>query len=261
MKFKMLVFLWIFPVFSFLAQNQDSNLESVRYHYNQFSTFYNKPQDYDSIIFHEQRFKESLVFALQQDFKATMQQLHKLFKDGRHVTILSSKDEKLHFFCWDDGTGGTMRNASCIVAYAYNSSYIIANYYEQDELQKGNFNPFVTHLMQVEGQKGPIYALSSKFIGSSAYFVYSLELLTLTPYGINKDNKLILTNDSLVESLSYEVDFASSIYKDNDHKYNDYWISMNPKKQQVILPYILDNGWVTEQKIIYTFNGHYFIAK
>lgn len=246
------------------AQSLSQDLLPLKDYYHKFSAFSTDNMAYDSTMYYEQLMKDEIIAVLRNDFLVNFKQLPQLFKDGSNVTILSSKDGPLNFICWDDASGGTMRNASCIVAYALNGMYEVEDYYKEQNQIDGNFNAFIKSLDQVAGRQGSIYVVLSMFIGSTAYSEHTFETLIIDEMGINRDATYIQTNEGLKHSISYDVDFSKEIYKKAKEpilKYNEFWMTFDANKQSVIAPVILDNGFVTKKEKIYKFNGQYFVLE
>ena len=247
-----------------IAQNTNAKLKDIQDNYRNFSQYSNQRDDYDSLFFYEHAFFNSLKSELEKKFKSTFKQLPQLFKDGNPITLLSSNDGKLNFICWDDQSGGTMRNTSCIVAYESNGKYIIENFYKEHENEEGSFNPFIRELHQVQGQTGPIYLIFDLFIGSSALYYPSCKTLTIENGLLNKNAKYIKTQSGLNNSISYEIDFTRKFYRENNNISRneiDFLFHFAPKIQAFHFPVVLESGEITKKRIYYQFDGQYFIKK
>lgn len=241
------------------AQNTSSEIELVRHNYIQFSKYSEDRNDWDSAAHYETLFKNSLMLALQRDFSTNYGLLKTVLIDGNHINFLSSTDKKLHFICWDDQSGGTMRNASCLVAVDSNGKMIVSDYYYTND--EGDFNPFVRELHQVQSTSGAVYVVLKLFIGSSALYYPSFETMTINIGKLNEDAKYIKTANGMTNLVSYEVDFTSSYYRKLNKSRDDidFLIHYLPASQTIYFPVVLENGEVTNRKIQYKFNGMYFV--
>lgn len=202
MKTKIFLFILIcLQIKPIVAKSRNVDFKFIQYNYEKFSYFTTTKDFYDSIYIYEKAFYNSLLNALQNDFKSTFKQLPQILKDGNQITFLSSSDQKLHFICWDDESGGTMRNASCIVAYESKGKYVVDDFYKESE--NGSFNPLVKALHQVLGKNGPVYLIFDLFIGSTALYYPSCYTLTIENGKLNKKAKYIKTQSGLNNNISF----------------------------------------------------------
>lgn len=247
-----------------VAQNHDVELKSIQHNFKKFSEFSTNFEYYDSTAYYQEAFYNSLLNALENDFTYTFKQLPELFKDGNHITYLSSNDGKLNFICWDDQSGGTMRNASCIVAYDSNGKFIVENFYEYHEKEEGGFNPFIKELHQLQGKTRPIYLIFDLFIGSTALYYPSCRTLTIENGMLNKNAKYIKTQSGLNHSISYEIDFTKKYFRENSNTNRnafDFLFHFDTISQSLHFPVVLESGEITKKRIYYQFDGHYFIKQ
>lgn len=263
MKTKILILLlFCLPINALWSQNTKADLQELKENYKKFSNASNTYDQRDSIYYFEKDFYNSILKVLQKDFKATFKQLPQLLKDGNHITYLSSTDQKLHFICWDDGSGGTMRNATCIVAYESKGKYVVENFYKESE--KNSFNSFVNELHQVQGKNGPVYLIFNLFVGSSAMYYPSCKTITIENGTLNKKAKYIKTLSGLNNTISYEVDFSRKYYRDNPHiniPIENIQFKYVPNIKSFHFPVVLESGAVETKRIYYQFDGQYFVKK
>lgn len=172
-------------------------------------------------------------------------------KEQTGIYIATSTDKKLRIYSWDNNSGGTMRFFDQIIQFNTNSeikSYLkTANEDSQSFISKiysTNTNNNETIYLTINNS-----IFSTKDV-SQSIFAYNIKNNKLNQVKVFKTKKQQLS------SIHCEYDFFSVV--DRPERPIEL-ITLNNKVLNI--PLITEKGKVTNQNLIYVWNGEYFIYK
>lgn len=243
---RILLLLLMFPLFS-SAQNEKAKEAHLL-------TLFNKIQSYnfndvrgDSLQYFNEVFEDALLNTLQKDNKTINYNFQKLTDAGLH--ILTSPDNKLRFYYWDDMQGGTMR---------YINNVVQSQTAARQSLAANDDDGFITGVNILKNGATIYYLVTTTFRGSSALFIRTIQIYNIDSKAELVKAPIIKTTQRITNKLSCEIDYSAQANKDVDINIPSE-ITYDSERKQITIPLILENNKITSGKIVYRFNGKYFV--
>lgn len=177
---------------------------------------------------------------------------------SKNLHILTSEDGNFRIYCWNTQQGRTMQFFRTIFQFSNSGRVAILPIATSEQDDNGSFS---YDLNQVPINDKNHYIISSVSIGSSAVYYYNIEIKTINNQLQLVDSPLIKDKSKMKSDIGYEIDLANNANRDNSEARDNMQLKYDKEKKLIILPYINDNDKVTEEKIIYRFNGKYFVRK
>ena len=162
----------------------------------------------------------------------------------KSMTITTSKDGRLRFYSWDEGTGGTMHDFSSVVQYKGGDGAVRAA-----NLQSGGF---FHDIFQVDGATGRIYLGVSTFIASGSLREESVRAFKISGVKVDANVRVIRTTTGLQNSISFGYDLGTTEGK--------VLFTFDPVRRSFSFPVVVEDeetpqGRVTNKRITYKFDA------
>src|ERR1035437_1332044 len=222
-------------------------------------TFYkvdnNKIDSYDSLEKANDTFEKLLLRYTSTNPQTLTSNFKNLVDSG--LIVVTSEDNLFRIYTWDTQTGGTMHEFRNVYQYK-NAGKVFSKVIKSKNTNEDGGDPGCSYykLNDIISNNKKYYIAQSTFILSSGLFYQNLKIFSIDNFKLNDTAKLIKTKPGLKNELGYEVDLTTAANRDREVP--DYSISYDKSKKIITIPLILEDGKVTEKKIMYKFNGQYF---
>ena len=206
---------------------------------------------YDSVGKANKIFREKLAYYTSK-YPFT---LNLRFKDlgDSPLTIITSNDGLFRIYCWDNNLGGTMRYYESV--FQYNAGSTVGAIVKADTTEgSGDYNYDYSNLYTLKAN-GRTYYLAlyhGKF--STKDLAEGIQVFAIENGKLNEKVELIKTVSGLHSKLYYDFNMFSVT---GDRK--DAHLRYNETLKTISLPVVAEYGKVTHARIIYKFNGTYFV--
>jgi hypothetical protein len=226
----------------------DSTDKELAALYAKIFPFYNSDQD--SLDYYSDLFSSRFTHFI-EDHPATLRYKFPSLSTSNACRIVTTKDGLFRIYSWNTWQGGSM--------------YSFKNRYQFQSAQKvnsgalnggeGDMGTYYTDVFSLK-IKDNTYILAISGGNESTKDAYeTIGAFAVSGDTLNDQTKLIKTKSGLSNSISIEYDFFSVIYRRERPmrliKYDD-------DKKAISIPIVLENGKVTDRRLLYQFNGKYF---
>ena len=143
--------------------------------------------------------------------------------------------------------------------YQYASKNGITSKVIMDYTKEDAFDGFYNHIYDIASGGKMYYLTFQTEVGSSALVAEVVKIFSIAGDSLNDQAKLIQTKSGLQNELSCDIDFSAEINRHTNVDRDLFWIKYDQKLKRIYLPLITGNGKLTSKKIIYQFNGKYFV--
>jgi hypothetical protein len=206
---------------------------------------------YDSLEKANENFRKLLLKHTAQSPSTLTTDFKEIVNEG--LSIATSTDGLFRIYSWDTYTGGTMHIFDNVYQYKVNGRVFSKTLREsEDEHDPGYWYSTIYSLTNAGktfylGLRHGIYSTKDSYQGIKSF--------SISNNSLNAGTKLIKTNTGVKNILGFEFDFFSVVH----HLERPVrLITYNATTKTLTLPIVLENGEVTERRIIYQFTGRYF---
>lgn len=177
---------------------------------------------------------------------------------SKNLHILTSEDGKFRIYCWNTQQGGTMQFFRTILQFSNSNKVVVVPINTNGQDDNGSY---CYDLNQISINGKAHYIVSSISIGSSAVYYYQIAIKTISNDSKLTDSPIIKDGAKMKSEMGYEIDLANNANRSNEHARDNMRLDYDRGRRLIILPFIDDNDKVTPKKIMYKFNGRYFVRK
>lgn len=207
----------------------------------------------DSLLQANKRFTQQLLRATStepQTFNYGFPMLKEL-----GMQIVSSSDDKLRIYSWNTQIGGTVKYFE--VVYQYKTLDTMASTLLVP--QKTYLDPkcyFTDIHILSEGDTTYYMGVFQKIQSTNDQY-HGVQVFHIDENGLQYSAKLFETPKGLSSNFGFEFDYLSVLEFGNSEKIVKL-IEYDPIQRRFILPFVHENGNITDKKIFYPYNGQYF---
>lgn len=203
----------------------------------------------DTAKLYNAKFEVELLKKLQSNPETINYNFKSLRDAGLH--IITSADKRFRIYSWDDMQGGTMRYANNVYQTQAGNS---------QKVQLKEDDGFINSIDTLKAKGVVYYIVTKTFAGSSVIFLHSIEVFTIQNINASIYNApVIKTTTHFTSKITCDVDYGLTVNSGTKIIKTNILYSLS--KRKIALPLILENGKITEDKILYHFNGKYFERK
>ena len=205
----------------------------------------------DSLIKANYQFQKNLLHYTSSNPATLSFAFAELTKVG--VDIATSEDRLFRIYSWDNKEGGTMRFFNNVYQYKIGNKIFSQKVeHSANDEYPGSFYSN-TYTLKSGAKTYYLSVYHSIFSTSDSY--QGIKVFSIGNNALNDGVKLIKTKSGLNNTLGFNFDFFSVV----DFKERPViLIKYNPALKSFSIPVVLENGEVTDKKIIYKFTGQYF---
>jgi hypothetical protein len=217
------------------------------------SMFHNSSKSFssDSLEYANADFEKSLLAYASKNTSTIYTGFKLLHEAG--LGILTSPDSLCRIYTWNTWMGGTMVKYANIFQYRIGSKL----YAKKSNVNEYDFGCSYHQLSQIKSNNKTYYLATSIAKLSTREFLGGIEVFTLES-GKPKPAKIIKTASGITSGLSYDMDMAATTNLSNEVAWENMETIFDSKKNEILVPVILDNKRITTRKIVYRFTGKYF---
>jgi hypothetical protein len=216
--------------------------------YPKLFSFYQ--HDNDSLETQSDLFSSKLVGYIKNN-PATLNYPFQLLKDSNAVDIATSADSLFRIYSWDTWLGGTMHYFDNI--YQYKSGDKV-NFLHPE---KDGDDPaaFYSEIFTIKTGNRTWYLVVGNTISSTKDAAQFIKAVSIENNAMNDTVKLFRTKTKTLNEINVAFDFFSVVDRPERPL---KLIKYDPDKRIVYIPVVKEEGKVTDQFILYQFNGQYF---
>lgn len=255
-----ILFSIVFSAFTLSVSAQEVSVAKLYLYYQKFIDFSDQSQSYysdDSAMHYRALFKEQIINGIKVNDAATLYALSELARQEIGFQFQKTTDTKLYSVCWDDQTGGTMRNFEGFYIYQNGSAYVTETIHPVKDEFSAASNVYALH--QVNTSKGKAIYLQFEYVkASTALFSYTVSSLSIEHGKLNRQAKYIKTGSGLQHSISYGLDWSEKVNRDRGNLNIKQAITYDANLKQFSFPLVQQDGTISTKRIKYGFKGNYF---
>jgi hypothetical protein len=229
------------------ADFKEIETDLLRAHSKLFS-FYQ--HDNDSLETQSGLFSNKLAGYIKNN-PATLSYPFRVLQDSNAVDIVTSADSLFRIYSWDTWLGGTMHFFDNI--YQYRSADKV--YFQHSEKDKNDPAAFYSEIFTLKTESKTWYLVVGNTISSTKDAGQFIKALAIENGGVNDTVKLFRTKTKSLNEIYVSFDFFSVVDRPERPL---KLIKYDPDKRIVYIPLVKEEGKVTDQFILYQFNGQYF---
>lgn len=248
-----------FILFAFAAFAQAKKADKLKTYYKQFLEYsaYNEFSNIDSATHFRELFREEIISGIKQNATATLNTLGILAKLESSLQFQKTADGKLYSICWDDQTGGTMRNFEGLYIYHGGTAYVTENIHPVKDEFATAANVYA--LYQLTTTKGKAIYLQFEYVqASTALYKYTVSTLSIDKGKLNRTAKYLKTRSGLQHSISYGLDWSEEVNRSREQLNIEQGLTYATQLKQFSFPLIQQDGTISTKRIKYGFKGNYF---
>lgn len=183
--------------------------------------------------------------------QTTLNYKFKSLTDSNVCHIVTSTDGLLRIYSWNTWLGGTMRDFDNIFQFKSGN-----NIYSTDlGSNEDDYGCYFTNIFTLKSKNKTYYLAVGGGSYSSKDSYETISVYTISNDTLNDKAKLLKTKTGLNNSISFDYDFFS--VADTPERPIQL-IKYDTTKKIIYIPIVLENGKVTQNYILYQFNGQYF---
>jgi len=183
-------------------------------------------------------------------------------KLSKEMEIVTSADKRFRIYTWDRQDGGTMHFFETVYQYRGDDGrvYSRGRFVSGAEKEEGpDAAGYVDDIFTLQTKQGKIYLASFSSILSTSERAASVNLFSINGSTLSDQIKLIKTARGLTNTLGFEYDLFS-INVERPPKL----ITYDSATRSISIPVVIveakyQYGRVTGKRIIYRYNGAYFV--
>ncbi|MDH3529097.1 MAG: hypothetical protein OEQ28_06000 [Acidobacteriota bacterium] len=178
-------------------------------------------------------------------------------KLGEEMMIETSSDGHLRIYSWDTLSGGTMHMYDNVYQYrGLDGVRSKATFHEEGDPQS-----FVNVIYNIGTKTGTVYLVSSTSVLSSSYHGASIGAYQINENLLSDGVKIIQTKSGPTDSISFGYDVFTL---GDREEYPVRLFKYDPKSKTISFPVVIEDdktpqGRVTDKKIVYRYDGKYFV--
>lgn len=251
-----ILFSIVFSAFTLSSSAQEVSVAKLYLYYQKFVDFSDQSES-DSATHYRALFKEQIINGVKVNNAATLYALSELARQEIGFQFQKTTDTKLYSVCWDDQTGGTMRNFEGFYIYHNGSAYVTETIHPvRDEFSAAS-NVYALH--QVNTGKGKAIYLQFEYVkASTSLFRYTVSSLSIERGKLNRQTKYIKTASGLQHSISYGLDWSEKVNRDRGNLNIKQALTYDATLKQFSFPLVQQDGTISTKRIKYGFKGSYF---
>ena len=176
---------------------------------------------------------------------------------SQRIQIQTSPDQSLRVYSWDTLDGGTMHFYDNVYQFHGVGGVFSKGSYGEE----GDPGSFVNGVANVETKKGTVYLVSSTSVFSTMERAQAISAYQVDGNSLSDGVKIFKTAEGLTNSIGFAYNFFSVVDReDRPIRLFEY----DSKTKTVSFPVVIDDeemptGRVTTSKIVYRYNGEYFV--
>jgi hypothetical protein len=174
---------------------------------------------------------------------------------NHNVYIVNSEDQLFRIYSWDNWTGGSMVFFDNIFQYKIGDKVQVSVKFDSSADGTGNYYPFYSKIYTLKVGNKKYYLAIGNSIFSGKDSRQSIEIFTFKNEKLNDKVLLIKTKKILTNVLNIDFDFFSVI--DRPERPLDL-IKYDESQKIIYIPFVTENGKITNRFILYQFKGKYF---
>jgi len=238
---------------------QATNADKLKAYYKQFLEYsaYNEFNNMDSATHYRNLFREGIISGIKQNATATLNALGILAKRESGLQFHKTADGQLYSICWDDQSGGTMRNFEGLYVYHNGAAYVTESIHPVTDEFATASNVYA--LYQLTTTKGKAIYLQFEYIqASTALYRYTVSTLSIDKGKLNRGAKYLKTRSGLQHSISYGLDWSAHVNRSRGELNIRQGLIYEAPLKQFSFPLIQQDGTISTKRIKYGFKGNYF---
>jgi len=234
------------------SQEKQLDIELYKLYQDVINERFKEELNWDSIEIKNNIFKNRLLYYLTKD-SATLS--YKFDSLRTKITITQSDDGLLRIYSWNSWLGGTMQSFNKVFQFKTTYEVSVKSHDNtQDDNQDFDIG-WYSNIYTLENENKKYYLAVCNSIYSTIETSQSIKVFSIENETLKNDSEIFKVNDENLNSIDVFFDFFSVI--DRPERPVEL-IKYDQKNKIISIPVIEENGKVTDDFIIYKFNGKYF---